>query len=85
MQTTKRRFFDKIENKVFLIILLTTVATSAAVYAVTRGMFYMAMLDSIRSRTEIVNTYAQKVVNVESCCGKRKTPRPICISVNRES
>ncbi len=72
MQTTKRRFFDKIENKVFLIILLTTVATSAAVYAVTRGMFYMAMLDSIRSRTEIVNTYAQKVVNVESFSLLRK-------------
>ncbi len=72
MQTTKRRFFDRIENKVFIIILLTTLATSAAVYTVTRSMFYTAMLDNIRSRTEIVNGYAQEVVNVASFSLLRK-------------
>lgn len=61
-----RRFWERLENRVFLIVLLTTVATSFSVFTVLYRQFYAALLEDVRSRTSIVNEYAQKVVPVES-------------------
>lgn len=59
----KTRFFDKIENRIFMIIVLTTLATAGAVYFILYGMFHELMLDDIRSRTDIVNQYAHEVID----------------------
>lgn len=59
----KTRFFDKIENRIFMIIVLTTLATAGAVFFILYGMFYALLLEDIRSRTVIVNQYAHAVID----------------------
>lgn len=61
-----RKFWDRLENRVFLIVLLTTCATSVVVYTVLYRQFYGSVLDMVRARTVIVNQYAQRVVPEES-------------------
>lgn len=66
MKKIKVHFFSRIENKVFLIILLTTLASSVAGFTIMYNMFYASMVEDFRSRTEIVNKYAQSVVDINS-------------------
>lgn len=59
----KTRFFDRIENRIFMIIVLTTLATAGAVYFILYSMFHELMLEDVRSRTGIVNQYAHEVID----------------------
>lgn len=62
----KARFFDKLENKVFMIIVLTALATGAAVFTITYSFFYALLIDDMRSRTEIVNQYTESSIDPAS-------------------
>lgn len=66
MPLTKQAFFEKIENRIFLIILLTAAACSIAVYSVTRSLFNDALQSEVLHTTNVVNEYAQGIVNQDS-------------------
>lgn len=60
------RAFDRIESKIFLIIVLTTLASSVVVFGITYRMSYMLMVEDVRTRTTNVNSYAQATIPLES-------------------
>lgn len=62
----KARFFDKLDNKVFMIIVLTALATGVTVFAVTYRFFYAMVIDDMRSRTQIVNQYTESSIDPAS-------------------
>lgn len=62
----KTSFFDRLENRVFIIIVLTTLASAGAVYTLLSNKYHDLMVGEVRSRTQIVNTYALDVVDVKS-------------------
>lgn len=60
------RFFGRIENKIFLIIVLTTLASTVAIFAVMYNMFYAFIVEDITERADTANRYAQTWVSLDS-------------------
>lgn len=60
------RFFGRIENKIFFIIVLTTLASSLAIFTIMYNMFYVLMVEDFTMRTDTAHRYAQKWVPLES-------------------
>lgn len=60
------RFFDRIESKIFLIIGLTTLASSLVVFAVMFRVSYMLTVNDVHTRTASVNSYAQSQIPLDA-------------------
>lgn len=60
------RFFSRMESKIFILIVFTTLASSCAIFAITYNTFYKFMADDVRTRTTNINYYAQKWVSQDA-------------------
>lgn len=60
------RFFNRMENKIFVLIVFTTVVSSAAIFTIMYNTFFKLMADDVRTRTTNVNYYAQKWITQEA-------------------
>lgn len=60
------KFFNRMENKILALIVLTTLVSSLGVFLVMYNAFYRLMVDDVSARTGNVNYYAQQWVTAES-------------------
>lgn len=83
----KTSFFDRLENRIFIIIVLTTLASATAVFTFLSDKYHSLMVEEIRSRTQVVNTYALDIVNAPSFTElniREDTTKPVYASVQAE-
>ena len=66
MADKEPQFSKRLETRIFLVILLTTLVVSLLVLSITRHTFQGVLEDDVRARTHSVNEYAQRVIQVES-------------------
>lgn len=78
------RTLTRIENKIFLIIALTTLISSLTVFYIIYNMLYGLMIDDLRKRTENANFYAQRWLPEESFT-QLQTPKDEQKSIYQES
>lgn len=60
------RFFNRMENKIFILIVFTTLVSSGAIFTLMYNTFYKLMADDVRARTTTVNYYAQRWITQDA-------------------